>query len=814
MINLDMTEPDAKYSFTLDRQRILDALAPRVSCFRGVTASKPRVIGIGTALREIQSNLYAEKIAELRRLFVSDKTAYSEQKKSLPAFTFSGEFSGRNKDSLVQASGFLVLDFDHLENVESAFNKLTADPHTWFIFRSPSGAGLKVGFHTVGISSDEDHQRFFRSASNYIEHTHGLVTDPSGKDISRLCFVSHDPLLFVGDSPVDFDVEKWLPVERQARVYRHPAAVGDKSDSTRRRYAQKVLETACQRISTAPMGERNRTRIVQARVVAGYVASGCLPEDEALAALIGAAESNTDSPEQAQRDIEGAFADGLKCPIEPELTKAQRNDSGTMDESPEASADEIPDSEIRKCLSQNQAGDARLFRRLFAGKYIFDHSEGAWYVWKGHYYEPDRTQHIINDFSSVVTAYSKTLKKVSDEINAAAQERRKDPKSEVLEKGLRRRIEQLQTFGRVTDVLNFVRSFPDMATDGSRWDDNPMLFCCKNGVVDLRHGKFKGGQARDMCKLHSDVEFDVSARCPEWIKFLSDVFSRNKELIAFIRRLCGYFLTADAREEVFPILYGVGANGKSKFVEIIKCLLGEYSGTLSISSLVKSRADLSPGGARADLAKLEKKRLVSASESEDGHKLDLGFVKSTTGRDKMNARKPFDRYEKEFQQTHKLVLLTNYKPKIPPNDFATWRRIALVPFNTIFTERPERPNEKLRDNLIFEKLKAELPGILNWCIEGCLEWQECGLNPPDIVRESTVAYQRENDSLTDFITECCDLSGECQMKVLFDSYVEFCEQAGKTHINLNQFSEQVSSKFDRYTKRHKRFIVGLSLKEN
>ncbi len=793
-------------TFTLDRQKVLDALT-RVSGFSSASAKTPRTLGIGTALREIASVLYADKITAMRTLLKNNPATYSEAKKTLPAFVWGGEFSGRGIKSLLKPSGVLCLDFDHLQDVDRTFDRLTADPYVWFAFISPSGAGIKAGFHANGIGGDDEHKKFFRAAANYVQITHGLMADESGKDISRLCFVSCDPLIYVADNPQDFDIEKWLPAPKEAKVYQLP---GEKIDSVRRRYGTKVLETCCSKIASAPLGERNSTRIKYGRLAGGFCASGCMDEGEALTALLAAAESNTQDPPAARRDIEGAFADGLKNPLEPEL-RAERCGVGGEDKQPEIK--DIPDDKIRKFLFQNQAGDASLFRELFVGKYLYDHADAIWFRWCGHYYEPDRTQAVINDFSAVVRAYAKYLTKVSAQVNEAAQSGQKNPGAENLERALRKRVEQLQTFRRVLDVLNFAKSFPDMATDGNQWDSDPLLFCCQNGVIDLRTGDFRAGKPDDMCRRHSEVAFDPAADCPAWNRFLSEILV-DEELVQFMQRLCGYMITGETREEVFPIFFGHGANGKTKFVEALKGVMSAYAGTLSVASLMKTGQDQAAGAPRADIAKLAGKRLVSASESDEGHRLNVGFVKNATGGDALCARSPFGRHEVDFTPSHKLVMLTNFKPKVPPDDFALWRRILLVPFNMSFVDAPKAPNERKKDDRLAEKLKAEYPGILAWCVEGCREWQRRGLCPPDSVINSTSDYRRENDSISDFITACCQLSGSVQIKVMFDAYTEFCEQAGIPHVRINQFSGQLSMKFDRYTQKRKSFFMGVSLKDS
>src|SRR5690606_13257700 len=121
-------------------------------------------------------------------------------------------------------------------------------------------------------------------------------------------------------------------------------------------------------------------------------------------------------------------------------------------------------------------------------------------------------------------------------------------------------------------------------------------------------------------------------------------------------------------------------------------------------------------------ADLHGKRLVFTVETDEGRRLDEATVKELVGGDRVRARRMRENFF-ESQPTHKIILATNHKPKVHGTDFAIWRRLQLVPFGVKF--EGER-----KDKTLPAKLLAELPGILAWCVRGCLEWQERGLGPP------------------------------------------------------------------------------------
>jgi len=110
---------------------------------------------------------------------------------------FSGVFSMRSNKSLIQHSELIVLDFDHLECVESLKELLIVDKEleTELLFKSPSGDGLKW---VVKIDlSIANHQEYFIGIRNYLKHTYGVDVDGSGKDVARACFLPYDKNVFI-----------------------------------------------------------------------------------------------------------------------------------------------------------------------------------------------------------------------------------------------------------------------------------------------------------------------------------------------------------------------------------------------------------------------------------------------------------------------------------------------------------------------------------------------------------------------------------------------------------------------------------------
>ena len=144
----------------------------------------------------IVGNYYEERTEKLRA--ISDVGQARKFKASnFDYCTFSGTFTTRNDKALIKHSGLLCVDFDHLNSIETLFNSLLQDEYfdTQLLFRSPSGDGLKW---IISIDTAETtHSDYFVAVANYIQQTYGIAVDKSGKDISRACFIPHDPQAFI-----------------------------------------------------------------------------------------------------------------------------------------------------------------------------------------------------------------------------------------------------------------------------------------------------------------------------------------------------------------------------------------------------------------------------------------------------------------------------------------------------------------------------------------------------------------------------------------------------------------------------------------
>jgi phage/plasmid-associated DNA primase len=203
-------------------------------------------------------------------------------------------------------------------------------------------------------------------------------------------------------------------------------------------------------------------------------------------------------------------------------------------------------------------------------------------------------------------------------------------------------------------------------------------------------------------------------------------------------------------------------------------------------------------GHPTELADLFGKRIVVAIETGEGVRINEVLIKELTGSDKIRARHMREDFW-EFDPTHKVLLCTNHKPVIRGTDHAIWRRIHLIPFEV-------RIQGELRDKTVPARLVAEYPGILAWCVQGCLDWQRVGgLEPPDEVQEATLKYRQDEDVLARFFAENCKIiPGEDVVRVkssaLYTAYREWADRSGETPVSQRRFGESMTERgFKRLT---------------
>jgi putative DNA primase/helicase len=334
----------------------------------------------------------------------------------------------------------------------------------------------------------------------------------------------------------------------------------------------------------------------------------------------------------------------------------------------------------------------------------------------------------------------------------------------------------------VAAVVTLARSDRRLAATSEQWDRDKWLLGTPDGVVDLKTGKLRPSSPEDYITKVTTVA--PAGDCPLWRQFLARVTGQDAELQKFLQRVCGYALTGNTSEDALFFFYGTGANGKSVFLRTIAGILGDHHTTASMEMFTVTNSERHP----TDLADLRGARLVTAIETEEGKRWDEAKIKALTGGDRIKARfmrQDFFEYTPQF----KLLVAGNHRPSIRTIDEAIRRRMNLIPFTVTIPEQQ-------RDLALADKLKAEWPGILAWMIDGCMNWQRQGLQPPNAVVDATEEYLEAEDALKAFIEEQCEIgSGRSDsINSLWKGWKAWAEGSGEYVGSKRKFGQKLVDK--------------------
>ncbi len=397
-------------------------------------------------------------------------------------------------------------------------------------------------------------------------------------------------------------------------------------------------------------------------------------------------------------------------------------------------------------------GNAERLEHRAGDGLLYVHPWKRWIHWDGCRYVTDNSGEALRQAASTVRALLTAADAVTD----------RDEHERLVKHAL-----ESESAARLNGMLVLATSRLPVAVEAL--DAKPMLFNVGTGTLDLATGTERPHERADRLTKVSHVKYDPLATCPCWFAFLRRVTGQSEELVRFLQRAVGYSLSGSVKEQVLFLLYGTGANGKSTFLETVRSLLGDYFVQADFTSFIARQSSDAP---RNDLARLAGARMVAAVEADAGQALAEATVKQITGGDTITARMLYGEFF-DFRPEFKLWLAANHKPNIRGGDLGIWRRIRLIPFTVTIPEHERDPN-------LLGALRRELPGILNWALEGCLAWQRDGLGTPAEVRDATASYREEMDLLGDFVEARCflDPAARVTAKDLYDAYAAWCAENG------------------------------------
>lgn len=403
---------------------------------------------------------------------------------------------------------------------------------------------------------------------------------------------------------------------------------------------------------------------------------------------------------------------------------------------------------------------AQEFTRQHSKNFKYEPGRG-YLLWTGHKWERDLKLRHFHEMRKIA--------------RARASDAEKDGES--------RRIAAAKT---VTAMATLARCDPLLVRGVDEFDADPLALNTPGGVVDLRTSEMRPHD-RDLMTKSTAVTPDFGGRCPTWLMFMDQVFQGHMETIDFVHRFLGYCLTGLTKEHVLGFFFGDGANGKSTLLDFVLWLLGDYALKLPASVLMTQRGERHP----TELAQFCGARLAVSSELDEGEHWAEARLKELTGDATLTARYVRGDFF-TFKLLCKIIVGGNHRPQVRSVDDALKRRLLLVPFTAKFLGTNRDPD-------MLDKLKAEGPAVLASLIDGCREYLDEGLQVPASIVAASEEYATTMDSLGNWLTDCCRVSGdlfECSesASLLYRSYGDWKRARGETAVGQTRLSEQLKSR--------------------
>lgn len=322
-----------------------------------------------------------------------------------------------------------------------------------------------------------------------------------------------------------------------------------------------------------------------------------------------------------------------------------------------------------------------------------------------------------------------------------------------------------------------------VSKDFDDFNRNPYLVNVRNGLLDIRDMSFKEHTPSYLSTVQLNVEYNLQVDCPQFKKFLNEVL--DCKLIPLVQEIVGYLLTTNTASQKAFVFWGPARTGKSTLLWVVEYLL---LGKKNVSNIPWQEI-----GDKFKTAELLGKLANVFSDLPSKSIDDTGIFKVVTGEDYLMAEKknknPF-----KFKPFARLVFSCNELPRnYVDRTEGFYRRLIIVPFS--------RQIDKSKiDKALKYKFQREKEGILNWALEGLKRLYENNFefSENELTDGVKKEYKRENNNVISFVEECCELDGlfSCSRIELYESYKEFCVEAGLKALSQIKFNKELEGNFN------------------
>ena len=331
------------------------------------------------------------------------------------------------------------------------------------------------------------------------------------------------------------------------------------------------------------------------------------------------------------------------------------------------------------------------------------------------------------------------------------------------------------------DKIACFKSIPGRTFTSAEENPNPNVLNFKNGLLDISTYTLTAHTPDYLSTSQIPIEYKQGEKSLRWFKFVNDIMEGDQEQVKLLQQIAGYCLTNDTRYAKAFILFGSGANGKSLFTRIISKIIGrENVSSLSLTTITK----------QFGLTGLINKKLNIIDEIS-GNYFESNTIKGLISGEQMAAEVKFRPEPLEFTPMVKLLFSVNELPKINDTTPGLYRRFIIVPFNRTFVKNPNLNLE--------EELTDELPGILNWMIEGLKMLKEQKrFNETEKNFGMMASFKMDNSPLAEFLNLNYEPAPEGQEEryavyasEIYAQYRNYCLNHGYKPKSLSNFSREM-----------------------
>lgn|GEM_PF-2338017 len=306
--------------------------------------------------------------------------------------------------------------------------------------------------------------------------------------------------------------------------------------------------------------------------------------------------------------------------------------------------------------------------------------------------------------------------------------------------------------GAIDAALTLAGRLRDLEIDSAKFDIDSDLLGMQNGVLRLSTGNLLVPSRELLVTKACPVAYDPSLRSRAWGKFIERASDGDPTLLRYQQEVAGSLLLgrADRNEALFA--HGPAFSGKTIFLEAFIDALGpDYALASKAAIILKARQSTDAERSSPFLVSLRGKRFVGCSELDEGAVVDEATLKDLTGGDTITARGNY-KDPVQFRNTARVMVRCNHLPNIVGTDDSIWSRVLVVPFPVVIPEHE-------RDKELRQKLRAELPGIVNWALAGLRRYALRGyrFELPKCVTDAMRAYRGNSDALGHWIDECVEI---------------------------------------------------------